>query len=117
MISSWQSKKVQREVSLWNKTVTYRGWKGWITGAQAGDYVVFVGADGAFRCVYHVDMQRDKLEVNVLVFKSSFELTGALIIEYVNVRGFPTMLDRIKDLLACGGDTCSLEILDEYQVD
>ena len=92
----------------------YRGWKGWITGAQAGYQVSFVGTDGPFSCVFSVNMRRDKLEVKIFVLLSSFEFTKLFISEYLYIGGFLMTFENVKDLLPCGDDACSLTILDGY---
>ena len=52
------------------------------------------------------------MEVNIVVLKSNFELTGAFVGEYVNIWGFPMSFERVEDLLPCDGDACNLEIFD-----
>jgi len=67
---------------LWKEFVPKVKWEFGVSGAEAGDEVVFKGSDGAFGGVAAVDVGRCELEIDVFVGEVLLKEFGSFIVEF-----------------------------------
>ena len=61
-------------------------WEILVDTTQAGDEMIFEGADGAFRSIASMEVRRDKLKVDVGVTKKSLQSSRAFVVKAMELR-------------------------------